>query len=322
MQLSDIVRVSFVMGMLVIVYGAEISVLLHRFLARRHGILRKTSWKARSLHVVCVGGLACFLYSWVIEPSWLDVTSVTISTEKLRHTRLTVVHFSDLHCESHMRRIDTALMTRIKELQPDLLVFTGDAVNTPAGIPTFRHIMSELQAPLGKYAVRGNYDLQWLWERPSLDVFAGTGFALIDTNQILVEKDGESVALLGLSLDASPEVVAERFAQISEERYTIILCHYPDFFEQSSTFFVDLYLTGHMHGGQVVLPGLGALVRYGSPYIHGEYQRKATYMYVNRGIGMRPGRMFRMRFQARPEITVFDIIPKTGSTDTDARHAE
>jgi predicted MPP superfamily phosphohydrolase len=76
---------------------------------------------------------------------------------------------------------------------------------------------------------------------------------------------------------------------------------------------VDLYLCGHTHGGQVALPLYGALVtlsKFGKKYESGMYTVGDTILYVNRGIGMEGGLTPKVRFLARPEITVFDIVPK------------
>ena len=74
---------------------------------------------------------------------------------------------------------------------------------------------------------------------------------------------------------------------------------------------IDLYLAGHTHGGQVALPFYGALVTLaatGKKYESGLHQLGNTYIYTNRGIGMEGGRAPRVRFCARPEVTVFDIV--------------
>ncbi|MEJ2705392.1 MAG: hypothetical protein P8Z79_23375, partial [Sedimentisphaerales bacterium] len=83
--------------------------------------------------------------------------------------------------------------------------------------------------------------------------------------------------------------------------------------EDITDFPVDLYLAGHTHGGQVALPFYGALVtlsEYGKEYESGKYQVGTTTLYVNRGIGMEGGPVPRVRFWARPEITVFEVMPK------------
>ena len=75
---------------------------------------------------------------------------------------------------------------------------------------------------------------------------------------------------------------------------------------------VDLYLCGHTHGGQIAMPFYGALItmsKFGKKYEAGMYTVGDTILYVNRGIGMDGGPAPRVRFLARPEITVFEIHP-------------
>ena len=99
---------------------------------------------------------------------------------------------------------------------------------------------------------------------------------------------------------------------LSAERFGVLLHHYPDLIEEPAVSKVDLYLTGHTHGGQVALPLYGALItlsKHGKRYEAGKYVVGDTILYVNRGIGMEGGRVPRVRFWARPEITVFDIVP-------------
>lgn len=86
--------------------------------------------------------------------------------------------------------------------------------------------------------------------------------------------------------------------------------HSPDLVEDLPPNAVDLYVAGHTHGGQVALPFYGALVtlsRFGKKYEAGLYHVGDTTLYVNRGIGMEGGPAPRVRFCARPEITVFEI---------------
>jgi len=75
---------------------------------------------------------------------------------------------------------------------------------------------------------------------------------------------------------------------------------------------VDLYCAGHTHGGQVALPFYGALVtfsKYGKRFETGLYRVGETRLYVSRGIGMEGGKIPRVRFCSRPEVTVIEIHP-------------
>ena len=121
---------------------------------------------------------------------------------------------------------------------------------------------------------------------------------------------GSEIWLAGVAVGnerAVPRVLEQRPADI----FAIFLHHYPDEIREVSRQGVDLYCAGHTHGGQVALPFYGALVtfsRFGKRYESGLYREGLTALYVNRGIGMEGGAL-RVRFCARPEITVIDVVP-------------
>jgi predicted MPP superfamily phosphohydrolase len=87
----------------------------------------------------------------------------------------------------------------------------------------------------------------------------------------------------------------------------VLLCHNPDFAESISDRRVGLVLSGHTHGGQLILPGYGSPVvpsRYGQKYAHGLVEAPATTVYVSRGIGMSG---LPVRANCRPEITLLTL---------------
>jgi uncharacterized protein len=145
-----------------------------------------------------------------------------------------------------------------------------------------------------------------------MDLFSDTGFVELAGGSATLQKDGEQVVLTGVS--ASNLYACEQLlAQVPEKTFSILLCHYSDMVEEAAARGVDLYLSGHTHGGQIALPLYGAIItlsRHGKQYESGLYQVGGMDLYVNRGIGMETGHAPRVRFLARPEVTVFDIVPK------------
>ncbi|MCA1618062.1 MAG: hypothetical protein LC795_01860 [Acidobacteria bacterium] len=95
--------------------------------------------------------------------------------------------------------------------------------------------------------------------------------------------------------------------------FTVFLYHTPDEIpEAAETGRVDLYCAGHTHGGQVALPVYGALVtlsKFGKRFESGLHRVGPTWLYVTRGVGMEGGPAPRVRFFARPEITVIELAP-------------
>ena len=264
------------------------------------------------IHALAAIGIICFLYACLVEPYWLEVKTIRIPTEKLSRARFRLVHISDLHCDKKLR-IEKKLVERINQIQPDVIVFTGDTLRlkTPSALPVFKNTMSDLKAGLAKFAVRGNVDV---WYLPNLDFYGGTGFEVLDANIVELQKDGETFYISGLNCEY-PSAVRSLLQSVPADRFSIFLYHYPDLIEEVRGLNVDLYLAGHTHGGQIALPGYGALItlsKFGKEYESGMYHVGSTILYVNRGIG---GHASRVRFFARPEITVFDVGPNQNGDD-------
>jgi predicted MPP superfamily phosphohydrolase len=265
---------------------------------------------ALCIHALAIIGIACFFYGYFVEPYWIEVKTITITTDKLERTAFRVLHISDLHCDKKPRN-EEKLIKLVNAARPDIIVFTGDALNlnTASALPLFKETMAALEADTAKFAVRGNVDI---WYMPDLDFFGGTGFQMLDEKTVKVQKNGEEIFISGLTCER-PGAYRSLLENVPENRLSIFLYHNSDLAEDLENLNVDLYLCGHTHGGQIQLPLYGALVtlsKFGKKYEAGMYTVNDTILYVNRGIGMEGGLAPRVRFLARPEITVFDIIPK------------
>jgi predicted MPP superfamily phosphohydrolase len=258
------------------------------------------------IHILAVAGVVCFFYGYLIEPYNLEINTVRIETDKLKNTSLRIVQISDLHCDKKSR-LEPLLAEFINPLNPDIIVFTGDAVNSPAGLELFRGTMTGLHASIGKFAVTGNWDTQRM---TNLDRFTGTGFEVLNQDVRFLEKDGETFCIAGLGYLKGP-YSGPVITKLKPGYFTVFLFHTPDFVFWLKSLPVDLYLCGHTHGGQVALPFVGSII---NPKIGGKYVQGLNYygnipVYTNRGIGM-VGWAPRIRFLSRPEITVFEILPK------------
>jgi uncharacterized protein len=259
------------------------------------------------VHVLAAVVVVCGVYGYWVEPYWIEVKHVTVKTDKLHKTSLRIAQFSDTHCEARLRN-EAKLVELVNAANADIVVFTGDSLNNAASLPVFKDTLQGMHAGIGKYAVRGNFDC-WLWER--VDLFGGTGFRELDGSQVTCEKDGERFMLTGVNCLA-PEAYSVLLPQVPDDTLSIFLYHYPDLIEDVAGRKVDIYLAGHTHGGQIALPFYGAMVtlaRYGKKYESGRYDVGPTMLYVNRGIGMEAGHAPRIRFLARPELTIIDVVP-------------
>jgi predicted MPP superfamily phosphohydrolase len=116
------------------------------------------------------------------------------------------------------------------------------------------------------------------------------------------------VSYLGLPRDS--RVFSSLLRNVPEDGYSVLLYHTPDLAGPASRAGVDLYLTGHTHGGQMRLPLFGALftnLRSWKRYEQGLYKIGGTTLYVNRGLGMEGRGAPRARFLCRPEIVAIDL---------------
>jgi predicted MPP superfamily phosphohydrolase len=254
-------------------------------------------------------GLLCIAYGYFIEPYRLAVTHVRVESPKLpRGTRsIRVVHISDLHSDPKSR-LEEKLPEVIAAQKPDLIVFTGDSINSLGGLPVFRECMTRIARVAPAFAVKGNWDA-WYWSGQRL--FEGTGVKELKNEAIKVDVAGTSLWVAGISVGNEGQL-NETLAGVPPGAFTLFLYHYPDLINEVAARKVDLYCAGHTHGGQVALPLYGALItlsKFGKKYEAGLYHVDQTWLYVNRGIGMEGGAAPRVRFWARPEVTVIDIVP-------------
>jgi hypothetical protein len=262
---------------------------------------------ALPVHVLFVGMIVCVLYGFLLEPRWIETNFVTIHTPKLKEASFRIVQLSDLHCDITRRNEDKAIEI-IETLEPDVIVVTGDYLNDASALPLLKDTFRRLRAPLGVYAVTGNFERTHWYD---LDLFGQTDVHQLRQNTVTLPRDGESISISGLDIERAG-ACRDLLRDLSPERFNVFLYHMPDLIEDVDDLPVDLYLCGHTHGGQVALPVYGALItfsKFGKKYESGPYRVGNTLLYVNRGLGLEPRPAPQVRFWARPEITVFDICP-------------
>jgi len=248
------------------------------------------------------------MYGYFIEPYWPSITHIKLSSNKIHSDSrpIRIVHISDLHCDP-IPRLEEKLPAMIAAQKPDIIAFTGDSINTPSALPIFQKCLKKIAKIAPTYVVKGNWDA---WYFQDLNRFTNTGAIELDdkTNKVTIANN--NIWLAGLPVGTT-KTVKEIMQNVPQSDYRIFLFHYPECLEEMSKNNIDLYLAGHTHGGQVALPLYGALITLsatGKRYESGLYHNGKTYLYVNRGIGMEGGNAPRVRFCARPEITVIDIF--------------
>ena len=306
-------RILLFLSVVVTIYVLAASIAI-RFLLHKLGYAKLPSsgihlWSRRIILGLAVIGTLCMAYGYFVEPYWPSVTRITIKSSKLPADSrpIRIVHISDLHCDVRPR-LEERLPEIIAGERPDIIVFTGDALNSPAGLPLLKELLRRLSNLAPTFTVRGNWDTA-LWY--NIDLTGGTGAKELDSQTAVIKVDSVPVRIVGVPAGEEREI-QKLLADLPTEEFVVFLHHYPDEIERVAHLKADLYCAGHTHGGQVALPFYGALVtfsKFGKKYEAGFYRVQETWLYVNRGIGMEGGNAPRVRFCARPEVTVIEVIP-------------
>ena len=191
-------------------------------------------------------------------------------------------------------------------LNPDLVVMTGDYVwQVLDAIDELAPILSGLNARYGVYSSLGNHDY-WLDAEVITATMEAAGLPVLVNQGLTIQQGGGSFYLAGLDdgWSGNPDLDATLEGARPGDP-VILLCHEPDLADLfSKDGRVDLQLSGHTHGGQIRIPGIGALILpyLGRKYDFGMYKINDMLLYTNRGIGVisEP-----VRYNCPPEITQF-----------------
>ena len=241
-----------------------------------------------------------------------------------------MVHISDIHSGSFqdIRAVNKGIDLILKQ-QPDLIVFTGDLVNDRATeMEPYQNSFGRLTAPLGVFSTLGNHDygdyVQWPSAQAKMDnlealkkVHANMGWRLLMNEHVVLEKQGEKIALLGIENWGAkarfPKYGKMDLAHPGTENipFKILLSHDPSHWDAQvlpEYPGIDLMLSGHTHGMQFGLENpyfKWSPVQWMYKQWAGLYEQGAQKLYVNRGYGFigYPGRVGIL-----PEITVIELV--------------
>ncbi len=223
-------------------------------------------------------------------------------TPNLRIAQLTDFHFGRALPDSYFDEV----FERVRAEAPDLIILTGDFVSKAASLPIMRRVMPRLPtAPLGTFAVLGNHDYWAKAEDQVREQLVSQGVHLLGgACQPILEQGARRVVLCG---DESPWGPTPQRDPLAPDDYVIVLSHTPDNI-YSWSHHADIVFAGHNHGGQLRVPGLGALVVpsiYGRRFDWGHFKIDRAHLVVSAGIGVDtpPFRLF-----CPPEIVIVDLV--------------
>jgi len=246
-----------------------------------------------------------------------EITAMEVPIRELpdEFLNMTITLISDIHSSIFMTKEEMKRYAGVvNDLQSELVVVDGDFVNSMVEeVYPFAEAFSELRAPMGVYGVLGNHDYYTGDVETVAKEVNRCGIRLLRNAASPITKGKSSLLLLGVDDVGSGLAAAREIDSAMEDAPTgiprILLCHRPYFFRQAAERNIDLVLSGHTHGGQIVFmktaSGIIAPARMASPYVAGMYTRGSSQMYVSRGIGTVA---IPVRINCPPEVTKFTLV--------------
>lgn len=230
-----------------------------------------------------------------------------------------VAQVSDLHIDQWNRRITESAIDMINAIQPDLLVFTGDAIaESNEYLKDVTHLLRQMNARHGKMACLGNHDYSdYSGSYGVREALRRAGFDVLVNESASLEVNHQQIQIAGADdLILGRQCLNSTSRRLNREHATILLSHNPKNFDAMAHFRPDLILSGHTHGGQIQVPAKWHQNIVG-PYVSGLYQNQHSRLYVNRGLGSavfvhhwgeRRISLPTPRLLVQPEISVFTLV--------------
>ncbi len=262
-----------------------------------------------------LGSVSALGYAYGIEPHWIDVVRLPLPIAHLpddlvgrRLVQISDIHVGDSVDDQYLAQV----LADLAGLQPDMIAITGDFMTCDRG-EQVNHTLEVLEhlppAPLGRFAILGNHDYGRGGRYFQTASRLSRGLADLDV-QVLRNKvlDVAGLQLAGLDeLLLGQCLIRPTLWHLDPQRPMLALCHNPDAVDRPGwEDFQGWILAGHTHGGQCRLPGFNPPITpvWNKRYTSGAFQLSGNrQMYINRGIGY----FRRVRFNCRPEVTVFTL---------------
>ncbi|MDQ0226521.1 putative MPP superfamily phosphohydrolase [Metabacillus niabensis] len=273
--------------------------------------------KKKSLYFFIV--IVLLIFFFYFQNNSIVTSTYTIKSDKLPNNfnGYKIVQLSDLHSKSFGNN-QSDLVKKVKKIEPDLIVFTGDLIDSDRYEEKPSLILMERLVQIAPvYYVTGNHEW-WSGKFNTLEEkLKSIGVQVMRNTAKEIAIGTEKIQLIGIddpaNVDESyvegakmEENITNSIKGINEEtNYQILLSHRPERFSLYSEYGFDVVFSGHAHGGQFRIPFVGGLIAPDQglfpKYTSGKYKSDNTTMIVNRGLGnsIIPFRIFN-----RPEIVV------------------
>lgn len=230
-----------------------------------------------------------------------------------------IVQISDLH-DAQIGENNEKLIAMTAETEPDCIVLTGDFVDSSRFHPERSLSVAEALVKIAPvYYVSGNHEaiLPDAEYQALTDGLRAVGVCVLEDESAELTRGGQSIRLIGLTdIGFHPGTLEEKkdalrtalSALLPEDEFSVTLAHRPELMDIYTECGAPLVLSGHAHGGQIRLPGIGGLIAPGQglfpKYTEGKYEENGTTLVVSRGIG---NSVLPLRVNDRPQIVVVQL---------------
>lgn len=262
--------------------------------------------------IIIILYLFFIIYIFKIEPNLIKVSNCKININDLPNypSNFTIVHISDLHLVN-LEKKDLFCINKINEINPDLIVITGDLIGNVHGINSTLAFINSLKSKHGIYGVFGNEEYQSLYYH-HIETLVNSNVTILRNEYTKINlKNNQKLYIIGIDDPVFKRDNLEKsIHNLPDEGFKILLTHSPEItkiYPIDKLNIFNLILSGHVHGGQVRIPFLGPLViPFGCErkYNSGLHKIGKASLLVNRGVGTCP---LTVRFFCRPEIYVIKL---------------
>ena len=285
---------------------------------------RKKRWILAVILILAVLAAYVLVSLWV-STNYIVVREYTADTGK-SETGFRAAVFSDLH-DHRFDSCNAKLSEMIKKQTPDIIIIDGDMINGDSeNAETAVALIHRLIDIAPVYYSYGNHEYYYI-EAGHDDLreeLEGAGAVVVNYRRIDIEVAGNQIRIGGLyeyggdtymqSDEENQRAVSYLQKYADTDRYLIMCAHRPESFyplESTEQWKIDLILSGHLHGGQVILPGIGGIYNtldgFFPKYDYGQYSLWGSDMIITRGLSTNLKLL--PRFNNPPEIAVVDVVP-------------
>lgn len=260
---------------------------------------------------------------------YFDNTLIKVSKYKIKSDKIPkefnkfkIIHLSDFHSYG-LKNYNIRLIERINNENPNIIVMTGDMVNKyDKNFEKFFDLAETLSKKYEIYYILGNHEMRLREDdlKLILEKLSKFGIKILNDNKATIIREKDHINIYGLDIPLSYYKIINKASSIDEvinvvlnkcnkKEYNILLAHNPLNFDKYAKNNVDLTLSGHVHGGMIRLPFIGALLsperKFFPKYNGGVYDVNNKKLIVSRGIGhSKPG----IRLFNRPEIVSITLL--------------